>query len=147
MMKRAVALMVVLGALTFTGCMSSDRAEYYRDNPAVVANRVSMGIFCYTTTNGIVNAMKRVFFQRSTTLTFNKGAGIIWTGTLNQPSLGDFTISAMLSKVAIDQDSCLRVDWKLVSKAGSLDEQASKAYVDGLNQDLFKCLKELDEEK
>jgi hypothetical protein len=149
MMKRAIALMLVLGALAFAGCVSNAgmRKDYYKDNPAVVANRASMGIFCYTNANGIFNAMQRLFVQRGIKLTRDRGADILWTNTIHQSALGDFTVIATLSEVVSDADSCIKMDWKLVGKSGSLDEQASKAYVDGLNQDLLKSLKELAEVK
>ena len=150
MKKALVALAIGLSGLVMGGCFTpaSIRKDYYKDHPAIVANRVSLGIFCYCTQSGVLNAMQRMFMGRGVVVTWNRGAGVAWTGPINQPTLGDFTLSATLKKAMIDdEEDCIRVDWKLVGKAGPLDEQASKAYVDGLNQDLFKCLKELDEEK
>ncbi|GEM_PF-4190787 len=140
-MRRAWALGLALAALA--GCAENAKKDYYKDDPAWAAERTATGIFCQTDADSVYKAMQQVCQQRGIKLTRDKGAEIAWTRTIHDPALGDFSLVATFTE-NIGEGSCIQVDWKPTGKSNVLDEAASKAYVDGLNQDLFKALKSAD---
>jgi hypothetical protein len=139
-MRLASALALGLALAALAGCAETPKKDYYKDDPAWAAEKTAVGIFCQTDADSVFKAIQQLCNQRGIKLTRDKGAEIAWTNTIHHPVLGDFSMVVTFTEM-IGGGACLQVDWKPTGKSNTLDEAAARAYVDGLNQDLFKILR------
>jgi len=145
-MKLASALALGLALAALAGCAEPVKKDYYKDDPAWAAEKTAVGIYCQTDADTVFKAIQKLCDQRGIKLTRDRGTEIAWTNTFHQQGLGELSMVVTFTEV-IGEDTCFQVDWKPTGKSSVLDEAASKAFVDGLNQDLFKALKAMDGER